>query len=328
METTKSKARHKLTEKEILEKEMKTLEQEEQKTLEKIKSSGSPNIDRFFSDMMNFVTMVAKPTSDIHSLFLIGDSAVGKSFNTIRALVNGNIDFKYVAGNISPLACYILLYENRDKVIIFDDTIGLVRNRQTILQGLWSPEGDRFISWNSTSGKLTVSPRFKFSGKIIFMLNEIPSTLDFKVLLSRCMCYHMGLDYREVLQLMYEIAKLKHNSLNAQERIGVVDFIRDNTNEATEDFNLRLQKKVESIYLYDKTNWIQLSRTLINENKAKNVVLELIKSNIPIQEQIRQFREKTDMSRASYFRYKNEVSKSHEIGGVNDGGNGENVTED
>lgn len=289
-----------------VEDEIKRVNEEEEKTLEKIKSSGSREIDKYFKDMMDFVKMVSSKDSDIHSLFLIGAPAVGKTYNTIRALANSGIDFKYIAGNISPMSCYMLLYENKDDVIIFDDTIGLTRNKQSmsvLLQALWSPEGDRYVSWNSTSGKLTIPNRFKFNGKIIFMLNEVPKGVDFEVLMSRCMCYEVDLKYGEVLNLMYEIAKLEHKQLKMKERVNIVDYIGENSTEATKDFNLRLQKKIESIYIYDKREWKRLASHLLERDEYLEKVRELIESGKPVKEQIEEFK-KLGKSRATYFRYK------------------------
>jgi len=123
------------------------------------------------------------------------------------------------------------------------------------------------------------------------------------------MSYTIKLSYKDIMNLMREIAKLEHKKLKPEERKTVINYISKNTTEATKDFNLRLQKKVESVYQYNPKDWKKLAGTLLEVDKNLEIVRELTEGGKPIKEQIKDFGERTGKCKATYFNYKRRLGK-------------------
>ena len=160
-----------------------------------------------------------------------------------------------------------------------------------LLSALWSSTNTRIINWNSTrSAKVSVPSKYIFNSKIIVITNKIPQTDYSDVVLSRCLVYKLELGYKNIIKLMYLMGDKE-----------VVDYIREHSSEATKNFDLRLLKKAEKFKEYDKDNWKELINPLLEVDEY----LELIVQGISCSD----FIEKTQMSRRSYFRYKQKIFK-------------------
>jgi len=245
--------------------------------------------------------------------FLMDGIVVHNSYNTLKKLSEMEEDFSYWQGNITPFKLYQLLYEHNGEVIFFDDTQSLIQNKRAmslLIQALWSATGERKVSWLSSKNSLKkqgIPEEFVFNGKIIFSLNEIPDSVEVRVLLSRCFKYELNFNYKEKLKMMYEIAKREGNGLTPEDRVKIVDFIAKHTSKATKDFNLRLQKKVEEIFKASD-NWKSISRIFLVEDDMDRLVLDLVESGKPVDEQIKIFKEKTGGSRGTYFYRKKQLT--------------------
>jgi len=298
-----------------LEKEREYIEDQLTKGLEEIKKSTTPELDKYYWELNKFVEILVK--SDIHSLFLIGKTAMGKTFNTIRTLAKQGVKFKYVVGNISPLEMYHILYNNRKGVLLFDDTQALIENKASmsvLLSALWSATKHRIVEWRTTSKKLKAPPFYEFEGKIIVTLNELPDNEEIRTLLSRCFTYEMDFDYETILKIMLEIAKIPDEHLTKEERFKIVDFIRENTCEATRDFNLRLQKKIETIYKFERERWKDLSLKIIKPDVELLIIKQLMESTKVVKTQVQKWTELTGCSRRKFFYLKKSlVQKVQEI---------------
>ncbi|MEO0090833.1 MAG: hypothetical protein ABIK75_07015 [candidate division WOR-3 bacterium] len=277
-----------------------------EKDLQTIKNCKSIELDNYFWQLKEMLNVFLNQ-NEIHTLFLIGDPGMGKTFNTLRFLSEKNISFEYITGFISPLQLYHLLYKNKDKLIVFDDTQALINNKASLgllLSAMWSATKHRILQWKTTSKELQAPQMFEFKGKIIFCLNSVPSNTDIKTLLSRCFVVELNFDYYTILKIMYEIAKLPDKDLTIEERIKIVDFIRENSSPATQDFNLRLQKKIEVIYKYNKENWQKLAKLMLKEDKDLALVKQLLEKNVKVKDAVKEFVELTGKSRATFFIYK------------------------
>jgi hypothetical protein len=204
---------------------------------------------------------------------------------------------------------HILFKHRKNRILIFDDTQGLLNNKQTmslLLSALFTarPSGKRVVEWLTTSKKLKCPPFFQFESKIIIVANDIPSNIA--PLVSRCFRYTLRMEYVDKLKLMYEIAKMPHK-LSKEERFMVVDWIKDNTCEATADMNLRLQAKIELLYEFNKDKWQELAKSLIELDCDLVIVKDIISTTTSAKEQVRKFIEQTGMSRATFFRLKAEL---------------------
>ena len=241
------------------------------------------------------------------SFIFIGNAGTGKTFLTRQILVKNKAKFIENRGVNSPLALYNFLYENNreDLILVFDDTSGLINNPNAytiLLNVLW--EG--FAEWNSTSEKLKVPSKFRFRGKIIFITNKLNGE-NADIIKSRCLVYELKLTQKNIIKMMYNIAKMKHEQLNQEERIKIVDYIRENSNDTTKNLDLRTQNKAEQLYLYDKENWKKLLLPLLTKDNELEFLMACIQKTNSVKEAQDEWCVQTGKSRSSFYTYKREI---------------------
>jgi len=290
-------------EKLAIEEERKYFMEQLRKHFEDLKKSTTPKLEEYYAELTQMVNTLVE-NNEIFSLFLVGKAGVGKTFNTVKALARKGVDFQVILGNISPLELYHTLYSFNDEksMLVFDDTQGLLANKQSmslLLSALWSPTKERRVCWRTTSKKLKAPPQFVFKGKVIFIANRIPKYIAPTV--SRCFCMEVNFNYYEILKIMLEIAKLPHPKLTKEERLMIWEWIRDNTDYTTKDFDLRLQKKIEIIYQHNKKNWKKLALKLINRDEELQLIKQLMESHRTVKSMVKEWTEKTGKSRRTFF---------------------------
>ena len=267
-------------------------------SIKEIKENNSDVLKELYDIPREYIKSVA--TGFNNSLILLGKQGLGKSFLALETLNTQKSNYRYHSGFTSPMALYKLLYENRGKDIInvFDNTNGLVSQPQAlslVLNALYSVSGNREIMWNSTTAKLQVPTRFIYEAKTIFITNELPKAYTSRLILSRCLIYDFQFPFVDIIKIMYEIAKTKHPKLEKKERLNIVDFIRDNCDESSVNFDLRIQQHIENLYLYDKINWGKLSLPLLTKDTRlfvlKNILKECATMENPIQKSVEKFKE-------------------------------------
>jgi DNA phosphorothioation-dependent restriction protein DptG len=95
-----------------------------------------------------------------------------------------------------------------------------------------------------------------------------------EIITSRCLHYHFEFRNAEIIAIMKAIAELEHPKLKKEERLEIIKFIEENTDETTENLDLRTQAKIEQLYLYSKENWKDLSMPLLNMKNRSLVLLK------------------------------------------------------
>ena len=285
----------------IKEVEEKT-EEEIEKQIEKLREEKQSIIEKYHIPK-EYILSVAKGFNK--AFIFLGEAGIGKTFLTRQVLAKINIPFVESRGVNSPLALYEFLYEHRDnKTIIFDDVNGLVNNPNAysiLLSVLW--EG--IANWNSTSEKLKIPKKFIFNSRIIIIANKLEGE-NSDVVKSRCLTYELRMSNKDLIEMMYEIAKKKHEFLSIKEREEIVKFIEENHKER---FDLRTQQKIEQLYLYDKKNWKSLGLPLLQRNDDYTILLECLESNKSVKKAEKEFCDKTGKSRITFYRMKKEITK-------------------
>jgi hypothetical protein len=242
------------------------------------------------------------------AFIFLGKTGIGKTYLTRQVLAKLNVDFVESRGVNSPMALYEFLYEHRheDSLIVFDDVNGLVNNPNaySIMLGiLW----EKIANWNSTSEKLKIPKKFIFNGKIIIIANKLEGE-NSDVVKSRCLNYNLKLNNEDLIKMMYEIAKQKHSKLKYRERIKIVKFIEENSNKSVR-FDLRTQKKVEQLYLYDEKNWEELALPLLEKDDDYSLLINCLNKHKKIKQAEIEFCKKTGKHRATFYRMKKELKK-------------------
>jgi hypothetical protein len=186
------------------------------------------NINERFEFLTDFVNMVADRTSA--SLIITGEGGLGKTFTVNRALTDAGMQntaklvgfssddgltaaqsrtlYSVVKGYSTAKGLYRTLYENRNRVIIFDDCDSILKDDTAlnILKGALDSYDERIISWNAESfGKDDDLPRsFAFKGGVIFISNMPLFKID-NAVRSRAICVDVSMTLDQKIERMTRI---------------------------------------------------------------------------------------------------------------------------
>jgi hypothetical protein len=193
--------------------------------------SKSPS--KMFGDMINLTKMVAAGVSP--SLLVTGMPGLGKTYTITRTLESQGyqegIDFIHVKGRSTAAGLYITLYENSDKMIIFDDCDSIFKDSDAInlLKGALDSYEKRIISWISAKplkdSEGEPLPRyFEFTGRVIFISNLHITRVD-DAIRSRAFTQDITLTVSQMIERMTELLphiepkikdmQIKQDALNA-----------------------------------------------------------------------------------------------------------------
>ncbi|MEK6884494.1 MAG: hypothetical protein AABY22_32980 [Nanoarchaeota archaeon] len=302
--------------KELLLQQEKT-EKEYQDILEQIKTTPSPNIDKLTKQIREWIKLVLSDKTQKSSIVVLGRAGIGKT-TIIKSVLREFFKPEQLAkiifrGHLTPLAYYNILYDEPKGIFYFDDISGLYHSEAgiSLLKDSTETESKKLVCYNSTSGKLEHrTSKFFFEGKQIFCMNTYPRAKNFLPIISRIRPIEFKPTYREILLIMYEIIKEDFKDIPLKEKIKIVEFIERNTNEATENFDLRLMIDFVDLYRYcgginDK--FVEMANGLLEVDEDKELVLELGKAKSTIKEQEKCFIEQTHKSRATFYNIRSEI---------------------
>jgi len=265
-----------------------------------------------------YIKAVVNPNNELYGLILSGQAGCSKSYSTIQTLNEIKADYVYFSGYITPLGLYEFLYENRQKgkTIVFDDTFGILTNPTSIMimiNALYSSSGIRKIFWNSSIKKIKIPNEFIFEANVILITNQFPKNIGIDLINSRCLCYEFKFKNSEILEIMKAIAKLPHPKLSKEEREEIVKFIEENTDETIENFDLRIQNKIENLYLYSKEKWKELSMPLFKKNEKIWLLKQVLNKCSTIKEALSEYNKALEerginpVCRKTFYNYKNKL---------------------
>ena len=168
---------------------------------------------QMFSDMCNLATMVANGIAP--SMLVTGDPGLGKTYNVIRTLraqgLTEGTDFIHVKGRATAAGMFITLFENTDKMIIFDDCDSVFRDADAvnILKGALDSYDRRIISWMAAkplrdSDGIALPRSFEFRGQVIFISNMPIANVD-SAIRSRSFVIDITLTADQMLQRMRDL---------------------------------------------------------------------------------------------------------------------------
>jgi hypothetical protein len=187
-------------------------------------------VDKFgindrFDFMEDFVSMIADRTSP--SLLVTGEGGLGKTFTVNKALkanklkmldleeieVGATIDDKkfytVVKGYSTAKGLYRTLFENRNRIVVFDDCDTVLRDpvALNLLKGALDSYDKRIISWMAESFGDDDLPRsFEFKGGVIFISNLPIFKID-QAVRSRCISIDLSMNTQQKIDRMEAIIK-------------------------------------------------------------------------------------------------------------------------
>lgn len=220
-------------------------------------------VDRFginerFDFLTDFVNMVSDRTSA--SLLVTGEGGLGKTFtvgkslkdagmqNTMDLVGFGSDDvltekqsskiYTVVKGYSTAKGLYRTLYENRNRIVVFDDCDSILRDpvALNLLKGALDSYDRRIISWNAESFGDDDLPRsFEFKGGVIFISNLPIFKID-QAIRSRAICVDLSMTTEQKIERMGHIIKsdefLPEYELTVKE--AALKFLDKMQNEAKE----------------------------------------------------------------------------------------------
>ena len=229
-------------------------------------------INERFEFLEGFVKMVAKRTSP--SLVVTGEGGLGKTYTVHDALkasglvnasdissthtdADGNtVDMigigtdssmsesesrKYytvIKGYSTAKGLYKLLYENRNRIVVFDDCDSILRDpvALNLLKGALDSYEKRIISWSSAGFIDDGLPaQFEFKGGVIFISNMPVYKVD-QAIRSRSICVDLSMNVEQKLERMKRIIQVESflPLIDMEVKETALEFLNEMKNVATE----------------------------------------------------------------------------------------------
>ena len=218
------------------------------------------SINKRFGYLENFSNMLI--AGEISSLIVTGEGGLGKTYTVKKCLNDTGLadirdyaeindtreygesvmgDYIIIKGNTSAKGLYRALYENRDKIVIFDDCDKALTDviAQQVLKAALDSYDRRIISWNTemNSRDEKLPKFFEFTGRIIFISNMGQHKLD-QAIKSRSLRVDLTMNTQEKLERMEYILENIEPSLNIDFKRDALEFLKKHAHEAT-DLNIR-----------------------------------------------------------------------------------------
>lgn len=204
----------------------------------KIVQNSRFDINKRFSYLEAFVRMVIKRTRV--SLIITGEGGLGKTYTVKEQIAlaglkefdpeTGEGQYKYVKGFSTARGLYKLLFEHRDRLIIFDDCDEVLEDKiaKNILKGALDSYDKRVISWITNKENPDVPNEFEFTGAIIFVSNINKNRMD-QALQTRSTCVDVSMTVEDKLTRMEVIVrsgKFK-TSVTLEEKLVALEIIKE-----------------------------------------------------------------------------------------------------
>ena len=205
------------------------------------------DINQRFGFLEKFTNMTLSNITS--SLLICGQSGLGKSHTVLEILSKNNLvedeDYIIIKGYATPKALYATLYENRDKIVIFDDCDSVLKDPTSlnILKGALDSYAVRKISWLSKGFIDDGLPSsFNFEGQVIFISNISLDKIDGAVK-GRTLSVDVTMSVQDRIDRMTAIADKILPEFGMEIKLEVLDFIDEHKYEATE-LNMRTFEKL------------------------------------------------------------------------------------
>lgn len=181
-------------------------------------------INERFDFLSDFVNMVADRTCA--SLIITGEGGLGKTYTVNRTLARAGLTnaadaiglssdnvlvesqsrkvYSVIKGFSTPKGLYRTLYENRNRIIVFDDCDSVLKDpvALNLLKGALDSYDKRIISWNAESFGDDDLPRsFEFKGGVIFISNLPLFKID-QAIRSRAICVDLSMNVAQKIERM------------------------------------------------------------------------------------------------------------------------------
>jgi hypothetical protein len=115
-------------------------------------------------------------------------------------------DYVIFKGYASAAALYRLLYEHKNRIVIFDDCDKIIKDGTAlnVLKGALDTYEERWVSWNTNAAAPDLPPCFKFEGQVIIISNSDMDQIDDAVK-TRCFKVDVSMTPEQRVQRMRSV---------------------------------------------------------------------------------------------------------------------------
>ena len=237
--------------------------------------------------------------SAINLLILKGSAGTGKTYTTLKYVKANNLNYEYVNNYATPLAFYKLIYENRGKdIIVFDDVQSINDPKiKSMLKSVCGEldNGKRMVSYHSTSpvlDQIGLPQSFELDVNVVLIFND--SISGFEPIINRGITIDFFFNFKE----MIDVLETFQTSANIEQE--VMDYVKENCNEATNNLSIRTLVILSKLHRANY-NFKLFAEEILKTDKGLYDLIELSE---------KEWCDETGMSRASYYYKKSKVQKS------------------
>ena len=225
----------------------------------------NPDINSRFEFLNQLAKMVIWRVTP--SLIITGEGGLGKSYSVTEAINQCELfdnEWVVIKGYSTARGLYNTLYDNRDKIVVFDDCDSILEDRVAIniLKSALDSYEMRTISWQSRMNRGDEYPsQFNFTGGVIFISNKKLSTID-GAILSRSLTVDLTMTREEKISRMNRILPKILPEYSNDIKLEALRFLE--TLEVTTNLNLRsliITAKLRATY---PDNWKSLAGYMVN----------------------------------------------------------------
>jgi hypothetical protein len=219
------------------------------------------DVNQRYDFMEKIITMITK--RKIESSIITGSPGLGKTYTVMACLKDTGMeevrDYAVVKGYSTPKGLYRTLFENKDKIIVFDDCDSILKDptARNLLKGALDSYERRTITWNSEAACDELPKTFDFTGHIIFISNMTLPKFD-QALISRSMVIDLSMTDDDVLERMKHVLANVLPTVSMEKKEMALEFISIHRDKI-DDLNFRILLKTIKIINSFETDWENLS---------------------------------------------------------------------
>ena len=201
------------------------------------------------------------------SLIVTGEGGLGKTHQIKEVIdVTGLQDHEYVffKGYSTARGLYNTLYDNNDKLIIFDDCDSVLEDKVAvnILKSALDSYDTRTISWMAKMNKNDEYPQhFNFTGRIIFISNKSKDSID-GAILSRSLTVDLTMTPAEKIERMTTILPGILPEYDDEVKVEALNFLNENKDGV--NINMRTLIMVIKMANSNPDNWKSMASYMLN----------------------------------------------------------------
>ena len=282
------------------------------KAIESISNDEKSNFNKYFEPLREFIKAVVNSEGTLNSLFVWGAGGLGKSTNVLKAIKEEGKSYGYISNYTTPLEFYNFLYEHKNDTIVLDDTENIFELGSkfvNLLKGtLWGVGKDnkRIVTYLTTDKRLRAPFQYEFTGKIFFLLNKMPDSKDALVsaLLSRSLIYELKFFHKEIMEMFAEFIKVPYRKILYKDKEAIFRFLKENTDDTTEDLNLRTIVKMYDLFIENKEKWKEMSKVFLKKDEDLCSFKRILQENQNLKEAEQKFIEETGLTSRTFWRWK------------------------